>query len=635
LPERKGGWGGTPAVALSEAGRRLDTDLGLADWRCEGGSITLTFADEQLGITLLLDWRIDAHGVLACRASITNLSARALTLGALASLALPMPQRFTEMTSYQGRWAGEMREHRRTIAPGGFARASAIGKPGFTGGNWLLLHAACGETLAAHLAWSGDYETAIECDIVGAADGRARLQMGARLEPGEIALAPGESFEAPAALLARGASRDAVAQAFHAHLRDGVIAPGTSKAVRKVHLNSWEALGFDLSENSLFALVDRAAELGVERFVLDDGWFAGRRSDRTSLGDWFVSPDIFPQGLGPLIERIRQAGMDFGLWVEPEMVSPGSDLYRAHPDWCLHIEGRERGTMRGQLVLDLTKPEVTRYLAERLGALLSEYDIAYLKWDHNRDLFPLAGKGTAQTQALYALLDRFRGRVEIEACSSGGGRIDAGILARTDRVWPSDNNDAIERLRILPAWSQFLPLEVLGSHVGPSPNPITGRRLAMDFRAKVALFGHMGVEADPARMSDGERASLAAHIALYKKWRGVLHAGRLFRIEHADEGISGLMALHEGRGLALVAQTQFSPVFDAAPVRLPGLDPHALYRVTLPEPWPSRGAPFLADPESWREGLVLSGRALGEHGLALPLTRPETAWLIALETIKK
>ncbi len=635
LPEREGGWGGSPAVALSEAGRRLETDFSLADWRCHKDVIGLTFADDVLGITVSLDWQIDEHGVIDCGASVTNGSQRTLIVERLASLALPIPARFTQMTGYSGRWAGEMRESRSAIAPEGLARSSAIGKPGFGGGNWLLLHAACGETLAAHLEWSGDYETALECDNVGAADGRARLQMGARLGPGEIALEPGDSFESPGVILARGTDRDDAAQAFHAHLRDSVIALDTSEAPRKVHLNSWEALGFDLSEPGLFALVDRAAELGVERFVLDDGWFAGRRSDRTSLGDWFVSRDIFPQGLGPLIARIRQAGMDFGLWVEPEMVSPDSDLYRAHPDWCLHVEGRERGTMRGQLVLDLTKPEVSAWLFERLNALLKEYDIAYLKWDHNRDLFPTAGRAHRQTEALYTLLEGFRGRVEIEACSSGGGRIDTKMLSRTQRVWPSDNNDAIERLRILPAWSQFLPLEVLGSHVGPSPNPITGRRLSMDFRAKVAMFGHMGVEADPAHMSEGERASLAAHIALYKQWRGVLHAGRLFRIEHPDDGIGGLMALHEGRALALVAQTLFSPVFDAAPVRLPGLDPQALYRVTLPEPWPSRGRPYLADAESWREGLVLSGRALREHGLALPLTRPETAWLISLETVKK
>jgi alpha-galactosidase len=325
--------------------------------------------------------------------------------------------------------------------------------------------------------------------------------------------------------------------------------------------------------------------------------------------------------------------MDFGLWVEPEMVSPDSDLYRQHPDWCLHTEGRERATMRGQLALDMARAEVRDYLFAALDALLRAHPIAYLKWDHNRDLFPSAA---GQTQGFYALLDRLRGahpHVEIESCASGGGRIDFGVLSRVHRVWPSDNNDPIERLRIIPGWSQFLPLEVLGSHVGPSPNPITGRRTGMDFRAKVAIFGHMGVEADPARMTERERATLAAHIALYKAWRGVLHTGALHRLAHPDPNVTGMLVTHQDKSLALVAQTAFSPVFDAAPVRLAGLEPEARYRVTLPEPWPPKARHYLANPDTWRTGLTLSGAALMTHGLALPLTHPETAWAIALERL--
>jgi alpha-galactosidase len=281
----------------------------------------------------------------------------------------------------------------------------------------------------------------------------------------------------------------------------------------------------------------------------------------------------------------------------------------------------------------MARQEVRDTLFERLDALLRDHPIAYLKWDHNRDLFPSAPR---QTEGFYDLLDRLRAahpRVEIESCSSGGGRIDYGVLSRVHRLWPSDNNDAIERLRIIPAWSQFLPLEVLGSHVGPSPNPITGRRLGMDFRAKVAIFGHMGVEADPARMSDTERECLAAHIALYKAWRGVLHQGALWRLAHPDPAVTAMMVTHEGKALALAAQTAFSPVFDAAPVRLAGLEPDARYRVTLPAPWPPRARHYLANADAWRDGLTLSGTALMTQGLALPLTHPETAWLIALEKL--
>lgn len=632
LPERKDGWSGTPAVALRRAGARVETDFRVAGWERSAGALTIRFNDRRAGLEIETRWRIGAGDTVASAVTLLNRRDAPLEVERLAALALPLPARFTEVTSFAGRWAAEMQEHRRAIAPDGLARASAIGKPGFHGGNWLLLHAG-EETLGAHLAWSGNHWLALEPDTQGAADGRTMLLMGAGWDAGEVVLVGGESITTPEAVFTLAPDRSALAQAFHAHARAEVLPERATWSPRKVHLNSWEALGFNLSEGGLIALAENAASLGIERFVLDDGWFGGRRNDQTSLGDWFVSPEVFPNGLDPLIARVRDLGMDFGLWVEPEMVSPDSDLYRAHPDWCLHLDGQERPTMRGQLALDMAREEVRDYLFERLNALLRGHPIAYLKWDHNRDLFPSAPR---QTEGFYALLDRLRAthpRVEIESCSSGGGRIDFGVLSRTHRVWPSDNNDAIERLRIIPAWSQFLPLEVLGSHVGPSPNPITGRRLAMDFRAKVAVFGHMGVEADPARMSDRERECLAAHIALYKAWRGVLHAGDLHRLAHPDPNVTGMMVTHEGKALALVAQTGFAPVFDAAPIRLAGLEPDARYRVTLPEPWPPKARHYLADPQAWREGLILSGAALTTQGLALPLTHPESAWLVALERL--
>ena len=635
LPERKGGWSGTPALALRREGVPCNTNLSVSDWEAEGTSIAIHFADRLAGVEVSLRWQIAVGDVVRAQTHLTNTGEGALEVERLAAMALPIPARFTEVTSYAGRWAAEMQEHRRSIAPDGLARETAIGKPGFAGAGWLLLHAE-GEVLGAHLVWSGDQWLALQPDAQGAGDGRAMLLMGAGWQPQEVVLAPGASVSTPHAVFALAPCRSALAQAFHTHLRAEVLPGRGTSSPRKVHLNSWEALGFGLSQDKLIALAEDAAALGIERFVLDDGWFAGRRDDTTSLGDWTISPDVFPLGLAPLIDRVHALGMDFGLWVEPEMVSPDSDLYRHRPDWCLHIEGRERPTMRGQLVLDLTRAEVRAYLFDALDGLLSTYPIAYLKWDHNRDLFPTAGKALGQTQGFYALLDALRAAhpaVEIESCSSGGGRIDFGVLARVHRVWPSDNNDTIERLRIIPAWSQFLPLEVLGSHVGPSPNPITGRRLSMDFRAKVALFGHMGVEADPARMNDKERATLAAHIALYKQWRGVLHAGALHRLAHPDPGVTGMMVTHDDKAIALIAQTAFSPIFDAAPVRLAGLEPEARYRVTLPEPWPPKARHYLAQADDWRTGLTLSGAALMTHGLALPLIHPETAWLIALERL--
>lgn len=638
LPERKGGWSGMPAIRLADHDNPLAgevaTDFRVRQWDAGERELWITWHDAGLGIHVDMWWRIHTGDVVRVSCDVSNHGAADFTLADHPALVLPVPARFTGMTTYTGRWAGEMRETHRAIAPDGLAARSGIGKPGFGSGNWLMLDDPhTGEVLGAHLAWSGDYATRIDCDAQGQSDGRAVLQMAVGGGAAGISLLARTDIVGAEAVFALAPDRSTLAQRLHTYLRAEVLPRRKDWAPRKVHLNSWEALGFGLSEPALFALAEDAASLGIERFVLDDGWFGGRRNDTTSLGDWTVSPDIFPNGLAPLIDRVHALGMDFGLWVEPEMVSPDSDLYRAHPDWCLHTEGRERPTMRGQLALDLSRPEVGEYLFGALHALLRDHPIAYLKWDHNRDLFPA---GARQTQGFYALLDRLRAahpHVEIESCASGGGRIDYGVLSRVHRVWPSDNNDAIERLRIIPAWSQFLPLEVLGSHVGPSPNPITGRRLAMDFRAKVAIFGHMGVETDPARMTDTERATLAAHIALYKDWRGVLHSGALHRLAHPDPNVTGMMVTHEDKALALVAQTAFSPVFDAAPVRLAGLDAAERYRVTLPEPWPPKARHYLANPDSWREGLTLSGAALMTQGLALPLTHPETAWLIALEKI--
>ncbi len=637
-PQQRDGWQGTPAARFRRlSGEVITADFRLISWFCEGSELTCRFHDARAGLHMSTHWAIRASSTVLCLAEGSNESGEAVILEHIASLNLPIPARFDSVTAFSGRWAGEMRETRQPTTPNGLVRASAGGKPGFGGGNWLLLHAGPdaenGEVLGAHLASSADHETRIVCDNAGSGDGRAMLQMGAALAHGGQIIPPQGAFGGPPVLFALAPDRSALARTFHRHLRAEVLPGRKDWGPRKVHLNSWEALGFGLSEPALIRLADDAAMLGIERFVLDDGWFGGRRDDTTSLGDWVVSREVFPNGLAPLIDHVHARGMDFGLWVEPEMVSPDSDLYREHPDWCLHTAGRARPTMRGQLALDMALPDVRDYLFARLDALLRDNAIAYLKWDHNRDLFPTAPR---QTEGFYALLEALRTahpHVEIESCSSGGGRIDLGVLSRVHRVWPSDNNDAIERLRIMSAWSQFLPLEVLGSHVGPSPNPITGRRLDMDFRAKVALFGHMGVEADPARMSEMERECLAALIALYKAWRGVLHEGALWRLAHPDPNVTAMMVTHRGKALALAAQTAFSPVFDAAPLRLAGLEPEARYRVTLPEPWPGKARGYLANADQWREGVTLSGAALMTQGLALPLTHPETAWLVALERL--
>jgi alpha-galactosidase len=393
-----------------------------------------------------------------------------------------------------------------------------------------------------------------------------------------------------------------------------------------VVLNTWEAVYFDHRLDRLTELADIAAELGVERFVLDDGWFRGRRDDTAGLGDWFVDEGVWPGGLGPLVEHVRRRGMEFGLWVEPEMVNPDSDLARAHPDWVL-----PGPPWRHQQGLDLTRPEAWAYVLERLDALVGEYAIDFLKWDHNRDL---VGGAHFQALAAYRLLDELRAlhpRLEIESCSSGGARADLAILARTDRIWASDTNDALERQAIQRWTGLLLPPELVGAHVGPPRAHTTGRTHALSFRAATGLFGHFGIEWDVSAASDAEREGLAGAIAFYKRVRALLHSGEVVRADLADPALALHGVVAQDRGEAVFAYVQLDTSASERPgaVRLPGLDPERSYRV---ETVPLAGGPSIQDvvPPPWLEDLVVSGRALAGGGLQMPSLAPEQALVLHL-----
>jgi len=626
-PQSGRGYLGMPALTLRRGETLLTTNLTpfahhIAERRCH-----IELQDAGAGITITLDWEIGAGDVIRACVTITNVGEAPLALDRIASVSLPLPGWATHHTRFYGRWAGEMQEATSPIPHGRSGGESRGGRPGFGGANWLIAHEPDfggdhGQAIALHLAWSGDHDTVIE----RGADG-ASVQTGMRLDPGEIMLAPGERFTTPDAVIAIvSGGRNAVRRALHRHLREDVLPDRAHWPARRVHLNSWEAVAFDMDDMRLARLADAGFAIGVERFVVDDGWFNGRANDQTSLGDWTPDPVRFPKGLDQLIDYVGELNMDFGLWVEPEMVSPDSDLYRAHPDWCLHRPDADRPTQRHQLVLDLARVEVSEHLFGVLDSLLTRHRIAYLKWDHNRDLFPNDGVGDRQTQALYALIDRLRTthpQVEFESCASGGGRIDYAMLKRCYRVWPSDNNDAVERLRINRSWSLFLPPEVMGNHVGPSPNPITGRMLPMSFRAKVAIFGHMGVEADPATLSNEDRATLAAHIAFYKDFRDLLHTGDMHELGFAEPGLSGTLIKQGDQALALVARTDFAGDYNAPPIRFPGLDPASRYAVTFP----------LATGTCATAEYQLSGQMLASSGIVLPLTRPASALLILFDRL--
>ncbi|MFZ4688686.1 MAG: alpha-galactosidase [Polymorphobacter sp.] len=633
------GWPGRPGLAVHRDGR---------DWGClallvrvEGAADRLVFeaVDTVHGIALTHDLRIDGD-VLLAQTMLHNGGDTALAVEHLAAPVLPLPGFVTDIIGFEGRWAGEFQTLRAPRQMGTWLRENRRGRtshdafPGVIACEATTTEAR-GLAYGWHLGWSGNHRLAVET----LNDGRALVTLEALLLPGEVRLAPGETLATPMLYAAvSDAGLTGLSQAFHRYLRARPEHARLRAKPRPVHYNSWEAVYFDHDPAVLIDLAERAAAVGVERFVLDDGWFKGRRSDRAGLGDWTVDADVWPQGLAPLVDRVRALGMEFGLWVEPEMVNPDSDLFRAHPDWVLGIAGVPQLGFRHQLVLDFGRAEVRDHVFGAVAALLRTHPIAYLKWDMNRDLsHPGGGDGRAGAEAhvlgVYAVLDRLRSAypaVEIESCASGGGRADYGVLARTDRIWTSDSNDAIDRLAIQRGFSHWFPAELMGSHIGPATCHITGRRLSMALRVATALFGHMGMELDLRALDATELADLAAGVALHKAHRGLIHSGDLVRID-AEAGLNAFAVVAADRGEALVSVTMITEprgVF-AAPLRLAGLDPAADYRVE--RVWPVR----LGVAWPWLDGVppVARGAVLMQAGVQFPRLHPQTAVVLRLRRV--
>jgi alpha-galactosidase len=537
-----------------------------------------------------------------------------------------------------GRWTREFQANRYPLHMGAVVRENRFGhttsessptifagEPGFTESR--------GEVWAAHLAWSGNHGLRAELSP----DGHGFLQAAELLLPGEVILARGQAYAAPAIHAAYSASGlTELSGAFHAFAR---TLPGRPVTARKVLLNTWEAVYMDHDQAALMALADRAAEVGVERYVLDDGWFRGRDDDRAALGDWYADEVKYPDGLGVLVDHVTGLGLEFGLWVEPEMVNPDSDLFRAHPDWILAVDGYEPILSRHQLVLDLGRDEVYTYLLERLDALLSGFAIRYLKWDMNRHLVQAGHHGRPgvhrQTLRLYELLDELRRRhpgVEIESCASGGARADLGILRRTQRVWVSDCNDALERQQIQRGFSYVFPPEVMGAHIGPPRSHTTDRVHTLAFRAATAFFGHLGLEWDLVAASEADRAGIAQVIAAHKQVRCLLHTGTVVRADHPDPSalVHGVVASDGSEAVFAYVQLASSATTVPLPARLPGLDPSRRYRVDrilLPG---DEHRPGKLRPDWWDAGFVADGATLSSVGLAMAIHHPQSATLLHL-----
>ncbi len=635
-----------PALAAHRAGLDWTAAFDVQEVRRAAGSCLIIGRDPVARIAIELHLELGEDDVLSARSALTNEGEAGLAVERLASGVFLMPAEVEEVRVFEGRWGREFQERGAPLT-GGALTVETRGNRSHSHFPGLLAGLPgygedTGTAFGFQLGWSGGQRLTAE----RVSDGRVLVTLGEALHPGEVILAAGERLETPTAYATLSPEGLAgVSRRFHAHARRRVLRwPGGAMRPRPVTLNTWEGSGFELREDSLLEQAEAAARLGIERFVLDDGWFRGRRSDRAGLGDWTPAPEIFPRGLAPLARRVNELGMEFGLWFEPEMVNPDSDLYRAHPDWVLGVRGRPLLTGRNQLVLDLTRPEVAEHLFGALDARMREAPIAYVKWDMNRNLTDAgdaAGRPAYRRQVLafYALLDRLREAhpaLEIESCASGGGRADLGVMRRALRVCPSDSTDALERLEIQRGLLRFLPPEVMGAHVSTSPNKETGRAHSLGFRACVAMFGHFGVEMDPRSLAPAEAAELAAWIALHKRMRPLLHGGGLQHSSPERRGrrLHGVVAADGGEGLYLVAQAGSPPGPAPAPIALPGLDPARLYRVTLPRPQAVPG--HAPSPEQRRlsgEGVIASGALLGRAGLFLPEQKPETALLLHVQAI--
>ncbi len=604
LPEHHTGWVGRPGLRGSRSGAAWSPRFTTTELRVNGavatsssgelgivtcgtGGIEVDAVDETAGLALTLGIELLPGGVLRSQAQLTNTGDDGYQLDDLV-LAYPVPPVAGELLDLAGHWGRERVPQRRAFTVGTHLREGRKGRTGPDAAT--VLHAGVpgfgfgwGETWGVHVGWSGNHTHYAERAFTG----EQLLGGGELLLPGEVVLARGESYTSPWVYGSYGDGLDEVARRFHRYLRSR---PQHPSAQRPITVNVWEAVYFNHELQPLLDLAERAASIGVERYVLDDGWFGSRRDDYSGLGDWTVSKEVWPDGLHPLVDKVTGLGMQFGLWFEPEMVNLDSDVARAHPDWVMATGDRTPVPSRHQQVINLGIPECYDYIRDAIFAMLAEYAISYIKWDHNRDLIdagtqPGGRPGVhAQTEAVYRLMDEIRAAhpgLEIESCSSGGARVDLGILQRTDRVWVSDCIDPHERQLMMRWTQQLIPPELLGSHIASGTSHTTGRTHELNFRAATAVFGHLGIEWDLRKATETELSELAEWIAFYKGNRDLLLRGDLVRVDFPHPALNGFGVVAPDKSRALYSFTAVD-AYDTVllgRLRFPGLDPARRYRV--------------------------------------------------------
>lgn len=651
LPTRGSGWYGEPAVAATNAkgndmvqltyvshaiymGKNRLPGLPATFARREGDAETLEIElmDRLTGLRVTAVYGVfERTGAITRSLRLKNESGEDMQINGVLSASAPVHGSGYDVIHLKGAWARERHVMRQTQGEGEYRIFSQRGASGHEANPFLALCEKSatefsGEVWAVSLVYSGSFEA---LSYVNNTE-NSRLSIGLNPDVFTWKLEPGETFVSPeAAMVYSPDGLNGMSHAFHRLYSENLMRSKWFERDRPILINNWEATYFNFNEEKILQIARRAKELGVEMLVLDDGWFGKRNTDNCSLGDWVVNPEKLPGGLNGLSDRLHDLGLKFGLWFEPEMISPDSDLYRAHPDWCLHVDGRARVEMRNQLILDLSRKEVQDYIIESVSAVLESARIEYVKWDMNRNMTePFSGAQTPARQketqhrymlGLYRVLEEITARfpeILFESCSGGGGRFDPGMLYYMPQTWTSDDSDAAERMFIQYGTSFVYPPCAMGAHVSAVPNHQTGRTTAMQTRGDVALGGNFGFELDLSQLSDADAETVRRLIEREKQVRTLVRTGEFTRLlspfDHPYAAWQ-FRARDNSEALICAYRLMTRPATPHLLLRASGLDESAVY---------------MDD-----DGNTCSGAALTRYGLWLHLPGDFTSKVIHLRRI--
>jgi alpha-galactosidase len=647
-PEEFVAWGGglfkEPDLKITFPDGNRDLVLKYVSHRIEGNDLFVTMKDISLDVEVELQYEIDAEtGILRRAAKIENHTQAPFTIEQAFAASWNLPRGNDYRLRYlTGRWAGEWNVQELPVHPGKTVLESRRGTTGAQNNPWLAIdhqhenNANHGDVWFGALGWSGSWEITVEqtsFQDVRVSGGFNSFDFGYWLQPGQ-------SLQTP--YFYAGYTREGIGGAsrlMHRLEIDSILPHAPHPALRPVLYNSWEATEFNVDEAGQIALAEKAASIGVERFVMDDGWFGERNNDHAGLGDWFVNPQKFPHGLKPLIDKVHSLGMSFGLWVEPEMVNPDSQLYRAHPDWVLNFSGRPRSEGRNQLVLNLARPDVHAWVLSTLEHLLDENQIDFLKWDYNRNWSEPGWPQVPPQQQKNVYVDFIRNyydilaqlrakypKLEIESCSGGGSRVDLGVMHLTDEVWPSDNTDAFDRLRIQNGFTYAYTPGVMMAWVTDSPTWVNNRSLSLEYRFLSSMQGSLGVGANLNHWSPEDFATAKKMISQYKAIRETVQRGLLYRLIEPLGGSEQSATEYVSRDGAQTVVFAFlhssGESYPYPRLYLRGLEADAVYRVEAMDSKLAADTPAQASGAWWMQ-----------HGIDLQLMGDFQAAAFTLERV--